>query len=53
MVDMVDMMRPFYGLGGTYGPFQLDDVATIPAIHAKGLFVKDAIVAVHLEEEDR
>lgn len=39
----------FVGLDGlTYGPFQVEDVATIPEINARGLFKKDAIVAVNV-----
>jgi len=38
----------FVGLDGlTYGPFQAEDVATVPEIQARGLFKKDAVVAVH------
>ena len=40
----------FVGIDGrTYGPFSEDDVATIPEVQARGLFRKDAIVAVHPE----
>ena len=38
----------FMGIDGeTYGPFQAEDVATIPEIQARGLFRKDAVVAVN------
>jgi hypothetical protein len=40
----------FAGVDGRiHGPFQPEDVASIPEIHAIGLFRKDAIVAVHIE----
>lgn len=47
VVRFLQDIPAFVGIDGeTYGPFQADDVATIPEIQAKGLFRKDAIVAV-------
>ncbi|WP_286857417.1 hypothetical protein [Methanosaeta sp. UBA356] len=41
----------FVGLDGlTYGPFQEEDVASIPELQARGLFMKDAIVQVSPSE---
>lgn len=43
------MIPVFAGVDGlTYGPFWPEDVATIPEINARGLFKKDAIVAVNV-----
>jgi hypothetical protein len=48
VVRFLNNVPAFVGIDGlTYGPFRLGHVATIPEIHAIGLFKKDAIVAVH------
>jgi len=53
VVRFLQDVPEFVGIDGLpYGPFHLDDVATIPEIQAKGLFAKDAIVAVHIEGAD-
>jgi len=53
VVRFLQDVPEFVGIDGRrYGPFSEDDVATIPEIQAKGLFAKDAIVAVHIEGAD-
>ncbi|OPY57593.1 MAG: hypothetical protein A4E49_00020 [Methanosaeta sp. PtaU1.Bin112] len=50
VVRFLQDIPAFVGIDGeTYGPFRAEDVATIPEIHARGLFRKDVIVAVHPE----
>lgn len=50
VVRFLQEIPAFVGIDGeTYGPFRAEDVANIPEIQARGLFRKDAIVAVHIE----
>lgn len=49
VVRCLQMIPVFAGVDGkVYGPFWPEDVATIPEINARGLFKKDAIVAVNV-----
>jgi len=49
VVRFLQDIPAFVGIDGeTHGPFQAEDVATIPEINARGLFKKDAIVAVNV-----